>query len=99
MIPVTSYVVGFLIYVLFSVITYEAYSRREYPPLGIMLGGFYVYYTFLAGYTIWIMSEMWFNAIIQVVIYAIPAAFVCYFYYLLRIKPKFDEKNNSIYFT
>ena len=91
MIPLVPYAIGFIIYVIFCLLTFEMYSRNKTMTKQPVLIFFYLYYSILAWYVIGIVDESTLEQIVQTVIYMIPGGFIVLYYYNTSIKPK-DER-------
>lgn len=96
MLPVIPYAIGFVIYVLFCLLTVEAYSRNKTITKFPLLIFFYIYYSILAWYTIGIVEPNTIDHILQIFIYMIPCALLLIFYYNKSIKPRDEQLYGQI---
>ena len=83
MIETVPYTIGFIIYVGFCIITFDAYSKKNEMTKILILIFIYAFYTLLAAY---VMSFVDFNAsffekFIEIIVYAIAAGIYLYFHY------------------
>jgi hypothetical protein len=101
MIDTTPYAVGFIIYIMFNLITFDVYSKGKEYVNHIVLYMIYVYYTLLAGYVINLVDR--YNGeeplfiFLQVLAYAIAGGvFMVYHYkYEISKNKKFQDKTGS----
>lgn len=101
MIDTIPYAVGFVIYILFNIITFDVYSKGKTYVNHMVLYMIYIYYTLLAGYVINLVekgtgTEMWIT-FLQVIIYAIAGGLFMTFHYkaIIQKDKKFADKENS----
>ncbi len=93
MIPAIPFAVGFVIYVLFCLVTFNIYSKTKGMTMGPVLFFIYFYYSFLAWYVIDLVSgsdASFFIVGIQTLIYLIPCGLLLLNFYKTTIKPQ-DE--------
>jgi hypothetical protein len=101
MIDTTPYAVGFVIYVMFNLITFDVYSKGKEYVNHIVLYMIYVYYTLLAGYVINLVDgargEEPLFIFLQVLAYAIAGGvFMVYHYkYEISKNKQFQDKTGS----
>lgn len=96
MIEIVDYAIGFIIYMAFNIMTFEAYSKKQEITNRYVLFLIYIYYSVIASYVIYLMDyniELQNNMeiIMQSLVYIILAAFILYFIYQNIITLK-DEK-------
>lgn len=96
MIETKYYALGFLIYVIYMIYTFNVYSKKEGLTKVLILATIYFYYTLLAAYIIYIVdkSASLFEQIVQVGIYMIAGGLILYYHYENNIKVKDDERVN-----
>lgn len=96
MIPTTTYIIGFLLYIFFSTTTFNFISKTDKKNQFFKLLGVYVYYTLIIAYWISIVdiNGSSFEKIIQLFIYIFASSIFLYFYYKNII-----EKGREKYFS
>ena len=95
------YALGFTIYMLFNVLSFEFYSRKKEDPNMMIFYMIYLYYTILAGYIINTVdgTGTFWERFIQTLIYALAGGIVLFHHYVYVItKMNKKEKNNTISF-
>ena len=101
MIETTPYAIGFIIYVVFNLITFDVYSKGKEYVNHLVLYMIYIYYTLLAGYVINLVDsvagEEPMYIFLQVLAYAIAGGvFMVYHYkYEISKNKKFHDKIGS----
>lgn len=101
MIETTPYAIGFVVYVIFNLVTFDVYSKGKEYVNHIVLYMIYIYYTLLAGYVINLVdSANGEDALIiffQVLVYAIAGGLFMVYHYKYEISKneKFQDKEGS----
>lgn len=90
MINTVAFGVGFVVYVLFCLLTIDVYSKKKEINTMLVFPTIYVYYTILAAYVINFanVDALFWEKAIQVIIYALACAIVCFYYYENVIKQR-----------
>ncbi len=94
MISTIPFVIGFIIYVLYSIFTFDMYSKKEGRTSPFILILIYIYYSILASYIISFVdsNSSFFEKGIQIVIYIVCGGFFMFSHYIVSIKNIEDDE-------
>lgn len=94
MIETKYYAIGFIVYLVYMIFTFNIYSKKREMSNFFILFAIFFYYTLLAGYIINLVdnSAEFYEKLVQIGIYAIGGALFLYLHYESNIKIKDDEK-------
>ncbi len=89
MIETIPFAIGFIVYVLFCLFTFEIYSKSEGMTHAPILFFIYSYYSILAWYVINLVEsdENFVITLVQIMVYLISCGMILLFYYKNQIKP------------
>jgi len=93
MISVIPFTIGFLIYVMFCLVTFEIYSKNKGMTQAPILFFIYFYYSFLVWYVINLVEigeNSFILILVEFLIYLVPCGIIMWNYYIKRIKAE-DE--------
>ena len=99
MINFVFFTIGFIIYLIFNVVTFKVYSKKQEATKKYILFFIYVYYTILGGYVIQlvdysVVNNNFLEIVLQIVIFAAAGGLYMVHYYNSIITPE-DEKYDS----
>lgn len=93
MIPTTTYLIGFLVYLGFCVLTIKYTSKINKEYLLIKIIFVYIYYSIIIGYWLSIVdvTGTQFELIVQTIIYLLTSSLFLFFYYKNTIQQGFTD--------
>lgn len=88
MIETKYYALGFLIYIIYMIYTFNVYSKKQEMTKVLILFTIYFYYTILAAYIINLVDSnaTFFEKVVQIGIYIIAGGLILFYHYENNIK-------------
>jgi hypothetical protein len=99
MIPTLYYAIGFIVYIIFNIITFKTYSKKKEMTKKFVLYMIFLFYSLLAGYVISFVEKnagaTFLEISVQTVILILAGGLFLNFFYFDVIKDKEEEFESS----